>query len=136
MHFLYILAFSSHSIPLIQIIAIVVSILFLFYIARLIKRAKLREEYAIVWVVCTTLLVGFSFWRNGFEIISHWLGIYQPPNLIFTGGIFASMIYLLHLSIVVSRLQQQNKTLAQEIALLKSKNNISQVEKSELQERK
>ena len=129
MLFLYETNLISTETPLIQIIAIVASILFLLYIARLIKRAKLREEYAIVWIVCTTLLVGFSFWRNGFEIISHWLGVYQPPNLIFTGGIFASMVYLLHLSIVVSRLQQQNKTLAQEIALLKSKEAHSQKEK-------
>lgn len=105
----------------VQIIAIAVSILFLLSIARLIKKGKLREEYAIVWIVCTIILVLFSFWRNGFEIISNWLGIFDPPNLIFSGAIFASMIYLLHLSIVVSRLQQQNKSLAQEIALLRSK---------------
>ena len=107
---------------LIQIVAIAVSILFLFSIARLIKVGKLREEYAIVWIVCTILLVLFSFWRRGFDLISHWLGIFDPPNLIFTGAIFACMIYLLHLSIVVSRLQQQNKLLGQEIALLKNKN--------------
>ena len=110
---------------LIQIIAIAVSMIFLLSIARLIKNGKLREEYAIVWVVCTALLVTFSFWRDGFEVISHWLGIFDPPNLIFTGGVFASMIYLLHLSIVVSRLQQQNKILAQEIALLKNKNSLT-----------
>jgi hypothetical protein len=106
---------------LIQIIAVIVSIFFLFSIAGLIKRGKLREEYAIVWVICTAFLVIFSFWRKGFEIISQWLGVFDPPNLIFTGAIFACMIYLLHLSIVVSRLQQQNKALAQEIALLKEK---------------
>lgn len=109
----------------IQIVAIAVSILFLLSIARLIKKGKLREEYAIVWVVCTILLVFFSFWKEGFEIISHWLGIFDPPNLIFTGAIFACMIYLLHLSIVVSRLQQQNKLLAQEIALLRNKETAS-----------
>jgi predicted ATP-grasp superfamily ATP-dependent carboligase len=38
---------------------------------------------------------------------------------VFTGAIFAILIYLLHLSVVVSKLQEQNKTLAQEMALLR-----------------
>ena len=105
----------------IQIIAIAASVLFLSYIARLIIKGKLREEYSIVWIVCTIVLVLFSFWRNGLEIIAHTLGVFEAPNLVFTGAIFAIFIYMLHLSVVVSKLQSQNKQLAQEIALLKEK---------------
>jgi len=105
----------------IQIIAITVSLLFLLYIIRLIIKGKLREEYSIVWIVCTVVLIIFSFWRNGLEILATILGVYEAPNLIFTGAIFAILIYLLHLSIVVSKLHSQNKQLAQEIALLKNK---------------
>lgn len=104
----------------IQIIAITVSLLFLLYIIRLIIKGKLREEYSIVWIVCTIVLIVFSFWRNGLEILASTLGVYEAPNLIFTGAIFAILIYLLHLSIVVSKLHSQNKQLAQEIALLKN----------------
>jgi hypothetical protein len=105
----------------IQIIAIAVSLLFLLYIVRLIIKGKLREEYSIVWIVCTIVLILFSFWRNGLEIIARLLGVYEAPNLVFTGAIFAIFIYLLHLSVVVSKLHKQNKQLAQEIALLKEK---------------
>lgn len=105
----------------IQIIAIVTSILFLLYIGRLIVKGKLREEYAIFWIVCTLLLIIFSFWTEGFELLAKYLGVHEAPNLIFTGAIFAIFIYLLHLSVVVSGLHRQNKTLAQENALLKQK---------------
>ena len=104
----------------IQIVAIAVSLLFLFYIVRLIIKGKLREEYSIVWIVCTIVLIVFSFWRNGLEVIANTLGVYEAPNLVFTGAIFAILIYLLHLSIVVSKLHSQNKQLAQEIAILKN----------------
>lgn len=104
----------------IQVIAIAVSLLFLFYIVRLIIKGKLREEYSIVWIVCTIVFIVFSFWRNGLEILARTVGVYQAPNLVFTGALFAVFIYLLHLSIVVSKLHQQNKQLAQEIALLKN----------------
>lgn len=105
----------------IQIIAIAASLLFLIYIGWLIVRGKLREEYAIVWIISTAVLIIFSFWRKGLDVISGILGIYSPPNMVFTGAIFAVLIYLLHLSVTVSKLQEQNKKLAQDIALLKEK---------------
>lgn len=105
----------------IQIIAIAVSLLFLLYIVRLIIKGKLREEYSIVWIVCTAILILFSFWRDGLEVMAHLLGVYEAPNLIFTGAIFAIFIYLLHLSVVVSKLHNQNKKLAQDVALMKEK---------------
>ena len=105
----------------IQIIAITVSLLFLAYISYLIIKAKLREEYAITWIACTIILIVFSFWRNGLEVISHFFGVYEAPNLVFTGAIFVILIYLLHLSVVNSKLHANNKKLAQEIALLKER---------------
>lgn len=107
----------------IQIIAIVTSLLFLAYIIRLILKGKLREEYSIVWIICTLVLIVFSFWREGLEVMAHLVGVYEAPNLVFTGAIFAIFIYLLHLSVVVSKLHNQNKQLAQDIALLKEKLN-------------
>ncbi len=105
----------------IQIMAIGASLLFLIYIGRLIVKGKLREEYAIFWIVCTAFLILFSFCRKGIDTVSHLLGIIDPPNMIFTGFIFAVLIYLLHLSVTVSKLQEQNKKLAQDIALMKNK---------------
>ena len=105
----------------VQIIAIVASILFILFIARLILRGKLREEYAIIWIVCSILLIVFSFWRSGLDVVSNFIGIKAPPNLVFTGAIFAVLVYLLPLSVVVSKLQEQNKKLAQEIALMNEK---------------
>ena len=105
----------------IQIIAIVVSLGFLFYIGRLIIKGKLREEYAIFWVISTMVLIIFSFWRHGIDILAKLLGVYLAPNLVFTAAIFAILIYLLHLSIVVSKLHDKNKTLTRELALLKKR---------------
>ena len=105
----------------IQIIAIIVSLGFLLYIGRLIIKGKLREEYAIFWVISTIVLIIFSFWRHGIDILAKLLGVYLAPNLVFTVAIFAILIYLLHLSIVVSKLHDKNKVLARELALLKKK---------------
>ena len=103
----------------IQIITIVINFLFLFYISYLIIKGKLREEYAIVWIICTVFLIVFAFWREGLEVISDLFGVYDPPNLVFTGFIFIILVYLLHLSIVNSKLQKNITKLTQEMALLK-----------------
>jgi len=104
----------------IQIISILVSLAFLFYISRLIVKGKLREEYAIFWIISTILLIVFSFWRHGLDVFAELVGVYSPPNLVFTAAIFAIFIYLIHLSVVVSKLQDKNKILAQDMALMKA----------------
>lgn len=110
----------------IQIIVIIINLIFLGYIAKLIKRGKLREEYAIVWIVCTIILITLSFWRRGLDILAKLFGVYEPANLVFTAFIFVILIYLLHLSIVNSKQQQSINKLTQEIALMKEKEkNIS-----------
>ncbi len=103
----------------IQIITIILDLLFIAYISRLIIKGKLREEYAIIWCLCTLVLVIFSLWRDGLQVMANLFGVYEPPNLIFTGFIFAILIYLLHISVVVSKLQNSIKKLTQEIAILK-----------------
>ena len=104
----------------IQIMSIVISLLFLFLIARLIVRGKIREEYSIVWLCLTVVFLIFSIWREGLNVVARWLGVYYPPSLVFMAAIFAVTIFLVHLSIVVTRLQRQLKEAAQEIALLKT----------------
>ena len=113
-----------NNVPIkIQIISIIISFAFLAYISRLIIKGKLREEYSFVWVLGTILLLVFSFWRNGLEVMARLMGVLGAPNLVFMACIFVILVYLLHLSVVVSKLQANNKNMAQQIALLENKLN-------------
>lgn len=97
------------------------SLVFLFYISRLIIKNRLREEYSIVWLISTVFIVIFSFYEEGLNRLALLFGIAIPANLVFAGSIFAILIYLLHLSVTTSKLQRQNKKMAQDIALLNKK---------------
>ena len=108
------------SLPItIQFLSLLIAFAVLFFIGRLIVRGKLREEYAIIWIACTLILIVFAIWRRGLEQIAVALGVFYPPSLVFLAAIFAILVFLIHLSTVVSRLQNQVKTLTQEIAFLK-----------------
>jgi hypothetical protein len=104
-----------------QIIAIATALAFMFFIFRLIAKGKLREEYSFIWIICTALLLLFSIWRNGLDVIAKLLGIFYAPSLIFLAAIFAIVIFLVHLSVVNSKQHKQIKELTQEMALLKDK---------------
>ena len=104
-----------------QLLAISIAVLFMFFIFRLIAKGKLREEYSFIWIICTALLLLFAIWRNGLDVIAKLMGIYYAPSLIFLGAIFAIVIFLVHLSVVNSRQHKQIKDLTQEMALLKEK---------------
>ncbi len=107
----------------IQLISLLGATLFMIMIFRLIVRGQLREEYSIVWIFCTVILIFFSIWRKGLEKISLLLGVYYPPSLIFLAAIFAIIVFLVHLSVVNSKLQNQIKDLSQELAYLKQEVN-------------
>jgi hypothetical protein len=68
-------------------------------------------------------LLLFSFWTDGLELLRKLTGVVVAANLVFTGFIFAILVYLLHLSVVASKLHNDNKKLAQEVSLLKEQFN-------------
>ncbi|NQY12212.1 MAG: DUF2304 domain-containing protein [Flavobacteriales bacterium] len=105
----------------INLIALVTSLLLVLYVFRLVVKGKLRVEYSIFWIVTTIILVVFTVWKNGLEYLAKLVHVHQAPNLVFTVAIFAIFVYLLHLSKVNSNLQDTNKKLAQELALLAEK---------------
>ncbi|MDF2450122.1 MAG: hypothetical protein K0R26_2626 [Bacteroidota bacterium] len=104
-----------------QIIAILIALIFMFFVFRLITKGRLREEYSFIWIICTVLLLLFSFWRNGLDVIAKILGVYYAPSLIFMAAIFAIVLFLVHLSVVNSKQHKQIRELAQELALLRKK---------------
>ena len=67
---------------------------------------------------------------NDISKTAKFVGVYEAPNLIFTIAIFAVFVYLIHLSKVVSKLHEQNKTLIQELTLLNEKIKNEKVDKS------
>jgi len=102
----------------IQLIAIAISFAYLALVCALIIRRKLREEFAILWLFFSVLLVVFSIWRVAFIYLADLLGVYDAPNIIFTSVIGLICFYLLHLSIVSSKLLKDNKQMAQKLGEL------------------
>ena len=94
---------------------------FLLYILEMVRRRKLREEYSILWLFGSALILVLSLKQDWLVGISHAMGIVYPPSFLFLVGILFILLILIHFSIAISKLHQMNKRMAQEIALLKSR---------------
>lgn len=109
----------------IQIVAIIAVVFFMALIARFILKGKLRTEYSIIWILMGLIFLVFSLWRESLDLLAGFFGVYYAPSLIFIFFFFMIFIFLIHLSVVNSKQHEQIKKLAQELALMKEKQNKS-----------
>ena len=97
----------------------IASILLLLVVFELIRSRRLKERYALLWLATGVVLLILSAWRGGLNTIARWLGVTgYPPAVLFAVGILFVILVLLHYSTVISRLSDENVTLAQRLALL------------------
>lgn len=102
----------------VQIIAIVGSVIVMLLIFYLIRQRRLREEYALLWFAAGLGLIVLSVWRGLLDYVALSIGVAYPPSLLLLGAIVLGFLLAMHYSISLSRLMEQNKRLAQEVALL------------------
>lgn len=104
-----------------QIVAIIGAALLLLVVLELVRRRRLLERYALLWLLSAIVLLGLASWRDGLEKVAQTIGVAYPPNALFLIGIGFILLLLLHFSSAVSRLSDQTKVLAQRLALLEER---------------
>lgn len=97
----------------------VVVVAILFFVFEMLRRQKLREKYAVLWIIIglgTLLLAAFPAlleWASGL------LGIQVPANLLFITTLVLLVGVCLHLSREQSQAEDEVRILCEEVALLK-----------------
>ena len=106
----------------VSLAATAASVVLVLVVFELIRSRRLREQYALLWLVTGIVLVILSAWRGGLNTIAGWLGVRgYPPAVLFAVGLMFVILVLLHYSTVISKLSDQNVVLAQKLALLETK---------------
>jgi len=98
--------------------AAIASIILLLVVFELIRSRRLRERYALLWLVTATVMLVLAVWRDGLNTIAGWAGINYPPNGLFALGSLFILVVLLHYATAISKLADQNVILAQRVAIL------------------
>ena len=105
----------------VSIAGAIASLILIAVILELIRSRRLRERYALLWLVTGVVLLALSAWRDGLNTIAGWFGVTgYPPAVLFAVGTLFIILVLLHYSTVISKLADQNAILAQKVALLEA----------------
>jgi hypothetical protein len=105
----------------IQLVAILASGVLLLTVLELVRRRRLMERYALLWLLAAVVLLALASWPGALNRVSHAIGIFYPPTALFVVAFGFVLLLLLHFSAAVSRLSDQTKVLAQRLALLEER---------------
>lgn len=104
-----------------RLMSIIISGGLLLVILELVRRKRLMERYALLWLVSTFVLLVLSVWSGLLNSLASALGVSYPPSALFAVAFGVVLVLLVHFSLAVSRLSDQNKVLAQRIGLLQQR---------------
>jgi hypothetical protein len=110
---------ATHTISgRVQIVAVIVTAIMLGIVLELVRRRRLAERYALLWMTFAVVLLVLAIWRGLLGDAAHLVGIRVPANALFLAAIGVVFLLLLHFSVANSRIAEETKILAQEVARL------------------
>ena len=94
------------------------SVLLAVLVLASLRRAHIRVEYSVSWIIAAVALFVLSRSRGVLEMAAHYLGISSAPLvlLLVIGGVFLLMFF--RFSVIISKLRDDNIALAQRVAIL------------------
>ena len=100
--------------------AIGFAILFIIFILNLVRKNKLDEKYSILWLLFGIIIFIVAVFPNIIIEIAKILDVFYPPILLLLFGIIVVGIYIVHITIVITKQNKIIVKLAQEISILKN----------------
>ncbi|MDQ2984966.1 MAG: DUF2304 domain-containing protein [Actinomycetota bacterium] len=105
----------------VSLVAAAAAFILLVTIFELIRSRRLRERYALLWLLTSISMLVLALWRGALGKLADLMGIAYPPSALFVLGALFVLLVLLDYSTVISKLSEQNTALAQRLALLENR---------------
>src|SRR3954452_4951438 len=105
----------------VQIFAVIASGGLLLGVLELVRRRRMLERYALLWLFRAVVLLVLAVWKGALGLIADAIGVIYPPTALFVVAFGFILFLLLHFSLAVSRLTDQTKVLAQRLALVEQR---------------
>jgi len=103
-----------------RLFAMALGLVVLLVVVNQVRTKKLKEEFALLWLLTAVVLVLAPLFIDYLDLIAHALGIEYPPAFIFLLAIISLLFILFQFSMRISGFSEQIKVLAQELALLRA----------------
>lgn len=106
---------------LIQYIALIGSLGFLWIVLYSVYRGKLREAYALIWILVAVAMTVLSLSTFLLTLLARLLGIQTPAFALLLCLLAGMLLLLFQITLVISRHNEKINRLMQEITLLREK---------------
>jgi len=104
-----------------RIVAVLVSAAIICFVFELVRRRRLREEYALMWMAAGIVTLVFSLHGSLIMRLAGLLGIQHPAYAVFMLALFLGTVLAIHFTTVLSKLTGQIWRLTQEIGILQQR---------------
>lgn len=101
----------------VQFFGILFSAAIFSFIFGLVKNRRIKEEYSLLWLALSSVFLYLSFDRWAVDRLADLVGIAYKPSVLILVVIGFMTLILVHITIVITRLSDQNRDLAQELGL-------------------
>lgn len=88
-------------------------------IVELLRRRKLKEKYAFLWVFTGMVIIPLGFFPSGLDAVARNVGVRSGVSLLLFLSVAFLFIVCLQLSWEVGHLEEEGRTLSEEVALLR-----------------
>jgi hypothetical protein len=102
------------------VLTAIIGLALLVIIFELLRRRQLREKYALVWGAVAIVVVPLALFPRLLDTVSSVVGVASGVSLVLFLGLVFLLVLSLHLSWEVSALEEETRTLAEEVALLRT----------------
>lgn len=100
------------------VFSVIVAIAALVLVFELLRRRRLREKYAVIWVIISVITLVIAVFPPLLSSTAELLGIQTPSNLLFFSSVGILFAVSLQLSREVGLLEEQSRRLAEEVGAL------------------
>ena len=104
--------------PKTRVVAVAGTLGMLIVVIELVRRRRLKEEYSVLWVLTSVVLLVLAIWYELLLKITSAIGAVLPTSTLFFFGLGFALAMLLHFSVRVSALERRVTMLIQEVALM------------------
>lgn len=85
-----------------------------------VRNQKMKEKYSALWLIVSGIILLLVIFPSLLEVLAGAIGIESPVNLLFLLAIIMLIGVSLHLTLALSRMGEDMRTLAEEVAILRA----------------
>lgn len=100
-----------------RIFLIIVSFISIIYVIRRIRKAKLRIDYSLFWIIVSVLIMFLAIFPGVAIKLASMMGVMSAVNLIYLVMIFILLVHNFTMTMKISSLESKINNLTEEVAI-------------------